>query len=471
MKAALRLGIAAIALGMLGGCAKFSPDGGMAPVAEYVSTEIGHDAVKVASPSVTQTVKQRVQALLSKPLTVDAAVQLALLNNRGLQAEYNTLGIAEVAFVEASLPPNPTLTFERISAPGDLEIERRLIANILALFLAPARRDMARSGFEAARFRAIEATFRLAADTRRAYYRAVAALQTVGFLEQARVAADAADALTRKLGGTGAATKLDQARAGAFHAEVSNQLAQARMRAKTERENLTRLLGVLTADMDYQLPRELPDLPIRLPSSGEIEAAAIRKRVDLIAARLELQRLAKLLGLTEATRFVSVLELSGISGYRRTESERALPIGYELEIQIPIFDLGEVNVRRARETYMQAVNRLAERAVNVRSEVRSAYQILRGTHDISRQYRTQILPLRKTINEQALLAYNGMLIDVFDLLTTSRESTLTNIAAIAAKRDYFIASVDFQAATIGGGSAGPSGEAAIAANEPQAGGH
>jgi outer membrane protein TolC len=471
MKAALRSGIAAIALGMLGGCAKFSPDGGMTPIAEYVSAEIGHDAVKVASPSVAQTVKQRVQALLSKPLTVDAAVQLALLNNRGLQAEYNTLGIAEVAFIEASLPPNPTLTFERISAPGDLEIERRVVANILALFLLPARRDIARSGFEAARFRAIEATFRLAAETRRAYYRTVAASQTVRFLEQARIAADAAAALTRKLGGTGAATKLDQARAGAFYAEVSNQLAQARMRATTERENLTRLLGAWGSDIGYRLPRELPNLPTKLPSSEEIEATAIRKRVDLIAARLELERLAKSLGLTEATRFVSVLELSGISGYRRTESERAHPIGYELEIQIPIFDLGEVNVRRARETYMQAVNRLAERAVNVRSEVRSAYQTLRGTHDISRQYRTQILPLRKTINEQALFAYNGMLIDVFDLLTTSRESTLTNIAAIAAKRDYFIASVDFQAATIGGGSAGPSGEEAIIENAPQAGGH
>jgi outer membrane protein TolC len=121
---------------------------------------------------------------------------------------------------------------------------------------------------------------------------------------------------------------------------------------------------------------------------------------------------------------------------------------------------------------MQAVNRLVERAVNARSEVRSAYQTLRATHDISRQYRNQILPLRKTINEQALLAYNGMLIDVFDLLTTSRESILANVAAITAKRDYFIASVDFQAATIGGGgSVAAPNEEAVASGEPAAGGH
>ncbi len=278
--AALKFGIAAIALGLLGGCAKFSPDAGMGPVGAHVSAEIGRDVVKIASPSEASAVKRRVEVILSKPLTADAAVQLALLNNRGLQAEYNTLGIAETDFMEASLPPNPIFSLERISAPGELEIERRLVANILALFLLPVGRDIAMTGYEAARFRAVEATFRLAAETRRAYYRAVAASQTARFLEQAQIAADAAATLTRKLGETGAATKLDQARAGAFYAEISNQLAQGRMRAAMEREALTRLLGVWGSGIDYKLPSELPNLPAKLPSSGEIEATAIRKRID-----------------------------------------------------------------------------------------------------------------------------------------------------------------------------------------------
>src|SRR6185503_12759279 len=136
---------------------------------------------------------------------------------------------------------------------------------------------------------------------------------------------------------------------------------------------------------------------------------AIRRRVDLIAARLELDTMAKSLGLAEATRFVSILDLTGVANYTRTieggEKVRDYPRGFELEIQIPIFDGGETAVRRSRETYMQAVNRLVEKAVNVRSEVRSAYLTYRGTYDISRQYRNQILPLRKTINEQALLEY------------------------------------------------------------------
>ncbi|MFD2029134.1 TolC family protein [Ancylobacter dichloromethanicus] len=356
-----------------------------------------------------------------------------------------------------------------------MEIERRVIANILALITLPARSDIAKTQFEAARQRAIEATFRAAADARRAYYRAVASRQTVSFLEQARISADAAADLTRKLGETGAVKKLDQARAAAFYAEVSTELAEARMNASTDREALTRMLGLWGADLAYKLPGQLPSMP-RIQTVQQVEVEAVRKRVDLIAARLELDAMAKTLGLTEATRFVSMLDGGWRGNYERVTAdglqESASPQGFELELQIPIFDLGEVNVRRSREIYMQAVNRLLEKSVNVRSEARSAYLTYRASYDIARQYQNSILPLRRTINEQALLEYNGMLIDVFELLTTAQESIDSNIAAITAKRDFFISTVDFETSIIGGGgsSAGAS-EGPVVTAAAEGGGH
>nr|WP_245419957.1 TolC family protein [Phyllobacterium salinisoli] len=447
----------------------------MSPVADHVTAAIGKDTVKITSPADAAAVQSRVKTLLARPLTADGAVQLALINNRGLQAEYNALGISEAAFIEASLPPNPVIGVERLTAGGSLEIERRLVADILALLTLPKRSDIAKTQFEAARQKAIEATFRTAAETRRAYYRAVAARQTVSFLKQARISADAAADLTRKLGETGAAKKLDQARAGAFSAEVSNELAQARLKAGTEREALTRMMGLWGTDLDYKLPGQLPKLP-RIQTENQVEAEAVRKRVDLIAARLELDAMSKSLGLTQATRFVSMLDGAWRSNYERSTEdgvrESSSPRGFELEVQIPIFDLGGVNVRRARETYMQAVNRLLEKAINVRSEARSAYLTYRGTYDIARQYQNSILPLRRTINEQAQLEYNGMLIDVFELLTTARESIASNAAAIDAKRDFFIAAVDFETAIIGGGgSGGMAGEGPVATAGAESGGH
>lgn len=454
----------------LGGCATFSPDGGMQPVAQQVGATIGKDTIKINSPEAASYAQSRVKTLLARPLTPDSAVQIALLSNRGLQAEYNALGISEVDFVEASLPPNPTLAIGRSVVDGTLDVERRIIANLLSLLTLPTRRVIGELQFEAARYRAIDGTFRTAVNARKAYYAAVAARQKVNFLDQARTSADAAADLTRRLGETGAAKKLDQARASAFYAEVANELAAARLEAGTTREALTRSMGIWGGDLNYRLPSDLPRLPQRLPSQQAVEVEAILKRVDLIASRLDLDALATSLRLEQATRYISAFELAGISRFERSkvagvvEKNRSAGHSLDLAIEIPIFDLGETTRRRAVETYSQAVNRFAEQAVNIRSEARAAYLTYRATYEIALAYRNKIVPLRRIVNEQSLLEYNGMLIDIFVLLTTFREGIDSNVAAINAQRDYFTARVDFDAAIQGGGS-GPGAATRVAGGQ------
>ncbi|MDR4306087.1 TolC family protein [Chelatococcus sambhunathii] len=459
--------LVAAAAATLAACASVSPDGGMAPVVSRVSLELGKDTAKIVTPADAAAVEGRVRALLARPLTADGAVQIALLNNRGLQAEYNALGVSEAAYVEASLPPSPTVSLERVAGSGDLDVERRLIADLLQLLTLPRRARIAETEFRAAQQKAIASTFRTAAEARRTWIRAVAARETVGFLETARASAGAAAELTRKLGETGASTKLDQARSGALYAEVSTELAEARLDAAREREGLTRRLGLWGQDADFKLPGRLPGLP-KLKPQGDVEAAALTRRVDIIADRLELDALAQGYGLTEQTRAISMLEVTGIANRARSaEGEKANPEGFEVAVQIPIFDFGKARSARARETYMGAVNRLLEKAVNARSEAREAYQTWRGRHDIARSYQTRVLPLRKTISEESLLRYNGMLVDAFELLTNARENVASNVAAIRAKRDFFIADVDFQAALIGGGAPSAAPQAA-AASAPSA---
>src|SRR4051812_18146836 len=79
----------------LGGCVSLSADGGMAPVQDIAFAELKADAVKIATPAESAAAEERVAALLKRPLTRGTAVQIALLNNRGLQAAYNALGISE----------------------------------------------------------------------------------------------------------------------------------------------------------------------------------------------------------------------------------------------------------------------------------------------------------------------------------------------------------------------------------------
>lgn len=193
----LRAGAALAFAIAVSACASFSPDGGMSVVAGIAGTELGKDAVAIRTPEDAVSAWSCVEHLLKRPLTADGAVQIALLNNRGLQAAYNELGVAEALMVEASLPPNPQFTLQEIGGIAEFEIERRIIANILALATLPARAAIAADRFHQAQLHAAEETLRLAAETRRHYLRAVAARELVGFLTQANASAEAAAKLGR----------------------------------------------------------------------------------------------------------------------------------------------------------------------------------------------------------------------------------------------------------------------------------
>jgi len=446
----------------------------MSTVQATAATELGASVDKVDTIEKGAVLQSRVNQLRKKSLSADSAVQVALFKNRGLQAAFNDLGIAEAQMVAASLPPNPRISIARTIARFELEIERQIVGSIFALATLPARSAIAQDRFRNAQSRTAETVLKLAADTRRQYYRTVAANHIVSELEGAREAAATTAELIKRLGESGAVNKLDQARDFVFYAELGAQLAQARVQQRVERERLTRLMGLWGDDTRFTLPSRLPGLP-RLRSVRDAEVEALTRRIDLKIARADLNLLAKSLGLAEATRFVSDVDLLGRTKTVKSKSASVNDDGQpivdvtksksrtlELEIEIPLYDFGQTRVALAQETYMQAANKLAEKAVNVRSEAREAYQAWRGTYDVTRLYQTRVLPLRQVIQQESLLMYNGMLIDVTQLIADARARTMSRIAAVNALRDFWLADTDFKHALIGGGMAGGGGGSAAA---------
>jgi hypothetical protein len=119
-------------------------------VQETAAFEVGKDVVKETSDFNAALVRDRVRRLLGRTLTADAAVQIALLNNKGLQASYNELSMSEAQYVQASLPPNPTLSLEKTVAPNGIAFTEAVIGDLYALITLPARRDIAETQFQAA---------------------------------------------------------------------------------------------------------------------------------------------------------------------------------------------------------------------------------------------------------------------------------------------------------------------------------
>jgi outer membrane protein TolC len=445
---------------LLTGCAWFSPDAGMGVVATIAQQELKKDVAAIRSPEEAELAGATVRRLLGRTLTADAAVQIALLNNRGLQAAYDELAIADAERVGQSLPPNPTYSWRRIQVGPALESEMQLVTDIIALATLPARSEIAAERFHQAQLRAAEETLRVAHEARRAYYRAVAARELVHFLTESQSAAETATKLAARLGETGAMNKLDQAREQVFYADLTAQLATARQRESSEREALIRAMGLWGGNLDFKLPNALPAVPRRVQTLAGIEVDAIARRVDLQIVRIELDVLAKSYGLTQATRFINILDAGYADKLEKRPEERNLMRGFDVRLQVPLFDFGEVRVRQAEATYMQAVNRLLELAVNTRSEARDAYRNYRSAYDIAGHYQREVLPLRKIISDETLLRYNAMLIDVFALLVEARQRIAATITAIEAKRDFWLATVDLKAAVAGGGRSGNRNERA-----------
>jgi outer membrane protein TolC len=456
----------------LSGCASLSPDRGMIVVAAATEQTIGKDVAFVRSADDFEVVRGTVRRLLSRPLNVDAAVQIALLSNKRIQASYNELALAETDLVEQSLPPNPTFAISRISGNGASEVERQVVGDILALATLPFRSDIARERFRQAQLRAALETLRLAAEVRRAYFRAVAANEMVVLLTDAKSTAESTAQLAKKLGETGSLNKLDQAREQVFYAETTADLASARQEAANARERLCAIDGIV--GRRSFLPATAQAAAAATASQGFAFDRSRRRRAshrpsDRAHGACVAGKGAR--SLTEATRFVTLLDLAGVA--KRTQDPEGPPFrerGFEITFQIPVFDGGEVRVRQAAETYNLGFNRLTERAINVRSEARDAYQIYRSAYDIAVHYQREILPLRQIITEEMQLRFSSMQIDVFALLTEARQRLASLRAAIDAKRAFFLAQSDLQTAVNGGGSGAREAPTTTAAAGPPAAG-
>src|SRR4029450_667252 len=160
---------------------------------------LNKDVVRVSSPADAVFAQTRVARLLRAPLSADAAVQVALLNNAELQAAYNRLGVAEAVAVQASRPPLPSFSYDWIKTSIELDIERQVVASVLQLATWPAPSKLAEVRFEQAQLRAAEETLRIGAETRKAYYTAVGARQILAALNSAKANAEASAELAGKL--------------------------------------------------------------------------------------------------------------------------------------------------------------------------------------------------------------------------------------------------------------------------------
>ncbi|HPX88986.1 MAG TPA: TolC family protein [Methylophilaceae bacterium] len=428
------------------GCATFSNDGGLADVQALTAPHLKQDVVWPKDEASQNVVTERVRALLKAPLNADSAVQIALLNNKGLQASLYALGIAEADVVQAGRLPNPKFSMLYARHQGEYKIEQALTFNIFSLLAMPKVLEIERRNFEKTKQAVAIDVLNLANETRAAYFNAVAANELLRYSEQVKESAEASAVLAQRMVAAGNWSTLEQAREQGFYVDAMLEYTSAQQMQNRAHASLARLLGVSAEQL--QLEKRLPDLPKTASELQPLEKTAFEQRLDLQALRLDTTALAKQLGLTKTTRFINVLEIGParvLEGRRGDAYKKGVDIAFEL----PLFDWGDAKVARAEAIYMQSVHHAAQMASNAQSEVREAYNHYLTTYEMAKHYRDDIVPMRKKILTENQLRYNGMLVSPFELFADARAQVASVKAYINTLNEFWLAETALNRALIG----------------------
>jgi outer membrane protein TolC len=443
------------------GCASLSPDGNLADLTQLTRGRTSGFSVSdsVSMSQDTQTTHIAVAELLKGTLTAEAAVRIALLNNPSLQASLATLGISDADRVRSSRVPNPHFSIGQTTAGDTLEIERVLRFDVIGLLTLPWKAQWAGQQHEIAKLMAAQDIIKLAADTRKAWITAVAAQQTALYMRDVKEAAQAGAELARRMARVGNWSRLQQAREQVFLADATAQLARAEQANFSEREKLIRLMGLWGTQINFTLAERLPDLPKTVTEMSDVEARALRERLDVRSTKAESGFVAEQLGARQVVGYFDGLALGikSTTEFDNATGDQSAKRGAELEFPLPIFDWGGARNARAQAVHLQSQARVRDVAIKARSEAREAYHGYRTAYDLARHYRDEIVPLRKFINDEIVLRYNGMLASVWDLLADTRQQVGSVNSAIEAQRDFWLAEADLQTTLTGmsvGGLAG-----------------
>ena len=447
----VKLVAAAVSLVVLTGCASVNFDQSIAKTNQDAA-DFTAGQLALAQTQAQREARERTAAeLLKQPLVQSDAVRLALINSPALQAMLadNWANAANAA--QSGRIANPIFTFERLRIVDELDLGRLLSIGLLDLLTLPQRNAIAQRRIAQSQLRLSLDVIDQVTQVRQAWVKAVAAQQSLSYARQVVDSAQAGAELARRLQAVGNFNKLARARQQVFYADAATQLALVQHTATSTREELTRLLGLTDAQAgQLKLPERLPDLPKAPRNPADVSRLASASRLDIRMAEAAFGAAAKAQGLNFVTSFTDI-ELGMIRNtvFDNAGSTKTTGRGFEISLRLPIFDWGGPQRDAMNAQTLAAANRLEAVVRAAGSNLREGYSAYRTAYDITQHYRDEVIPLRKTISEENVLRYNGMLIGVFELLAGSRDEVGSVMAAIAAEQQFWLADAALQASVMG----------------------
>jgi outer membrane protein, heavy metal efflux system len=431
------------------GCASTSPRQTFRDAAALVEARTGRKVVWDQAGADDAAVAGKLRDLLSRDLTVETAVQVALLNNKTLQATYEDLSVAQADLVQAGLLQNPvfsgSLAFP-VAGAVSTGMGISVSQDFMSVFLLAARKRVAEAELRAATMRVGNAVLRMAFDVESAFYDLAGAAQVAAMHRTILDAEDAAVDLSRRQREAGNISDLDLANQQALDEQVRTNVVRSEADVVTARENLTRLLGLWGTASEYRVRAPLPELPAVEVDLEHLESMALSRRLDLAAAREEARAASRALAMARNYRFLGVTS-AGAAVERSPEAYTVA--GPSVSLELPIFDQKQAVIARLEARLRAALARETALAVDVRSEVRLAASRVIANRAVVDRYANVVVPLRQRVVALSQQQFDAMLLGAYQLLQAKQSEVNAYREFIDALRDYWVARADLERASGG----------------------
>jgi outer membrane protein, heavy metal efflux system len=426
---------------LLSGCASVSLNRGFHEVQEAVETRAAAQIVWNNGSELDRKAAEKVRSLLDRPLSADDAVQIALLNNRDLQATYSELGVAQADLVQAGLLSNPIFDASVIfpvRGGGHPDVELGAAMNFLNIFYIPLRKRVAAARFEETKTRISGSVLDFAGRVRTAFYNYEADQQMLELRRTIVQALGASFELTRRLHEAGNLSDLDFARERAQLEAGKLALRSAEVSVRQSHEELNVMMGLWGEQIRWQSPGRLPDIQDLPDDMKDLERLALERSTDIAAARQRWMTEGEQLGLTRWT--VLLPEFS--AGPNAEREDGAWQVGPKLDVLIPLFDQGQARSTRTVAELRRIEHEYYALAVRIRSQARATRDRLEAAADRALYFRDILLPLRERIVSESQLQYNAMQLSPLELLRAREQQIESAVSYIGALRDYWLAQAD-----------------------------
>ena len=383
----------------------------------------------VQPPSVASAGPEALPPSNPTDLTIEALIQLGLSNNPAVAQAAARVEALRGRWVQAGLPPNPTLGFlgselgndARGGQNGGFAGQEFITGGKLRLDQAIVAQEIQRAD------RQLAATqLRVTTDVRRSAYAVLIAQRRMQLAENLTEISGQAVAASREL-----QEAQERPRAGLLQSELEQQNALILSQTARNAYNSAwrQLMAIIGSDMPPQpIAGDVSQLPAALDweeqlarvttMSPEMGAAA----ADIVRAQAALRRAVA----------EPIPNISAQFSVQYDENSNYTIGGLQAGIPLPLWNRNQGGIRQAQAEIIQANRNAGRVELDLKRRLAEAFQIYTSARVQAETYATVILPKARQTFELVQRGYRLGEIGYLDLLTAQRTYSQTNLAYLDA---------------------------------------